>query len=102
MRMGSVLCPVLEQEWRIHIDVYLNCVSARDGLMCSGGPLESLLPCDIIAFLVCVSMPYEGHTVEQYVFWGVSLETEPRAFSHARKVHSPCLYELFSSVEGGK
>lgn len=28
--------------------------------------------CDIIAFLVCVSMVYEGHTVEQYVFWGVS------------------------------
>ena len=96
--MGSVLCPILEQEWRIHTDVYLNCFS-------QGGLLESILPCDIIAFLVCVSMPYEGHTVEQYVFWGVSgvyLETEPRVLSHTRKVHSPCLNEPFSSLEGGK
>lgn len=92
--MGSVLCPVLEQEWRIHTDVYLNCFS-------QGGLLESILPCDI-AFLVCVSMPYEGHTVEQYVFWGVSLKIEPRALSHARKVYSPCLNEPFSSLEGGK
>lgn len=30
-----------------------------------------VVPCDIID-LVCVSMPYEGHTVEQNVFWGVS------------------------------
>lgn len=59
-----IVFPIKEQEWKIHTDMYLNCVSASDGLICNGGPLEIILPRDIIAFLVCVSMPYDIHTME--------------------------------------
>lgn len=58
-----IVVPIKEQEWRIHTDMYLNCVSASDGLICNDGPLEIILPCDIIA-LVCVSMLYDVHTIE--------------------------------------
>jgi hypothetical protein len=49
---------VKEQEWRTHAEMYLDCVSVSDGLICNGGP------CDSIAFLVCVSRHCDVYTLE--------------------------------------
>lgn len=52
----SIVVSIKEHGWRTHTEMYLNCVSASDGLLYNGGPLEIILPCDSIAFLVCVSI----------------------------------------------